>query len=121
MAQPSAKAFRFVIDGQNQQYDAYLEAMQPSGFAPWIECRYRTIDSAQDKWVYLGSSKSLDKLDTTENTDASFDKALADMNAKIKEVFKTAGNDIPLKGFKRVQWLLQVGLKEIDNVISRVS
>lgn len=58
-------------------------------------------------------------VDTTENTDASFDAAIDIINAKIKEVFGTAGDDIPLKGLERIEWLIQVGLKEVDNVISR--
>ena len=119
MAEPTAKAFRFVLDGQKQQYDAYIDLLKDFG-TPWIECRYRPIGSTADKWTWL-IGPNLGAVDTTENTDASFDKAIAEINAKIKEVFNTAGNGIPLKGYERIEWLIQVGLKEAGNVISRVS
>lgn len=120
MIEPSAKAFRFVLDGQNQQYDAYIELMRVAGFPAYVECRYRHVGRTDDKWTFL-VGPGLGAVDTTENTDASFDKAIDVINAKIKEVFNTAGNDIPLKGLDRVEWLIQVGIKELDNVVSHVS
>lgn len=52
MSEPTAKAFRFVIDGQKQQYDAFIELIKDMG-TPWIDCRYRSIGNNTDKWTWL--------------------------------------------------------------------
>jgi len=117
MAAPTSKAFRFVIDGQNQQYDAYLDLISLG--TKYIECRYKATSDTSDNWIYLIAPDVL-LVSTTQETDATFDAAIAIINTEIATVFGTAGNDIPLLGFERIEWLIQVGLKEVGNVISRI-
>ena len=121
MSAPSAKAFRFVIDGTNQQYDAYLDLVPGAGSERLIDCRYRAVGATADKWVWLTSPIIyLAEVDTTENADEAFDRAIAEINKEIEEVFGTVDSDVPLKGFARIEWLIQVGIKEVNNVISRL-
>lgn len=117
---PSDKAFRFVIDGKSGSFDAYIDLID--GMDPnqkELDCRYRPINDT-GKWAWLtGPTIYNSQLSTTESTDKTFDNAIAEVNAEIKKLFGGVSGDIPLKGYDRISWLIQLGLKEIDNVISR--
>ena len=117
---PSDKAFRFVIDGESGNFDAYLDLVDGiDSTQKEMDCRYRPVGDT-GKWVWLlGPTITSDQLSTTESTDKTFDDAIAEINAKIKKLFGGVSGDIPLKGYDRISWLIQLGLKEIDNVISR--
>lgn len=117
MTTPTAQDFKFVIDGQNQQYDAFLQMVEMDN-DQWIDCRYRPVNSPTAKWVWLTGPSVFDK-DTEEATITDFDRAISLINAEIKTVFGTAG-DKPLTGLALMKWLIQVGLKELNNVISRI-
>jgi len=117
---PSDNAFRFVIEGKSGNFDAYLDLVDGiDASQKELDCRYRPVNDI-GKWVWLiGPTIYSKDLSTTESTDKAFDDAIAEINAQIKKVFGGVSGDIPLKGYDRIAWLVQLGLKEIDNVISR--
>lgn len=119
MSIPSAKAFHFVIDGSQQNYDAYIDMVQIDGGVPYMDCRYRPVSNPAAKWSWLIGPNLFNVSDTVE-TDKTFNDALDKVNAEIKKVFGSTAGDIPLKGLERIQWLIQYGLSETANVISRV-
>ena len=113
MSGPSIQAFRFVIDGEKQQYDAFIQIIEDA--IPYLECRYQPVGVVSDKWTFLTGPNLLNVSDEVD-----FDKAIAIINNKIAEVFKSAGPIPPLTGIAHLKWLVQVGIKEVGNVISRI-
>lgn len=117
---PSAQAFRFVIDGQNQKYDAYLDLVEHNGFSV-LDVRYRVQGKTDEKWTFLIAPEFYaEKLGSDDLVRGEMQRLLDDkINTKIAEVFGSAGEK-PSKGWELVQWYVSVGLKEENNVISLI-
>lgn len=116
---PTARAFRFVLDGENQQYDAYLDLVEHVDNLYVFDVRYRVQGRTDEKWTHLLSPEVYyERVNTKQNILNEVQRVLDEkLNPKIKEVFKVAGQE-PAGGLEFLQWLVQVGLKEQDNVIS---
>ena len=116
---PTAQAFRFVLDGQEQQYDAYLDLVEHIDNLFVFDVRYRVQGKTEEKWTHLTSPEVYyEEINTKSNILAEVQRVLEEkLNPKIKEVFKVAGQQ-PTGGLPFLRWLVQVGLEEKDNVIS---
>jgi len=115
---PSAQAFRFVLDGQNQKYDAYMDLHQHDGFRV-LDIRYRRQDATGDKWTFLMAPEFDEAAIGNQTTILiEFENLLREkINPKIEEVFGTSAEK-PVKGWELVQWYVSFGLEENNNVIS---
>lgn len=118
IGKPTAQAFRFVLDGQNEQYDAYMDLVEHQGFSV-LDVRYKPQSSTDDKWTFLTAPEFYtEETNTEQDILAEFQRLLnTKINPKIEEVFGGAGEK-PLKGWELVQWIVSVGLVESNNVIS---
>lgn len=116
---PTARAFRFVLDGENQRYDGYIDLHEHDGSLFVLDLRYRRQNATGDKWTFLHA----EPFNETEVSNAA--KVMAEtqrildtvINPKIKEVFGSKGEK-PISGWELVQWIVSYQLKEQDNVIS---
>ena len=116
---PTARAFRFVLDGENQRYDGYIDLHEHDGSLFVLDLRYRPQNATGDKWTFLHAEPF------NENEITNSVKVLAEtqrildqvINPKIKEVFG-AKTEKPISGWELVQWIVSYQLKEQDNVIS---
>ena len=120
---PNDQSFRFVIeDGSGNFYDAFMdlngEYDQTGGYG-FIDLRFKATTSTENKWTYLEGHDIID-VTTSAKIDEAIDACLVKFNAKIKDFFGEASNEVPLTGYDRVFWILKNGLKETGNVISRV-
>ena len=116
MTEPTAESFRFVIDGTNQQYDAFLY-LHPDDY---IECRYKPINDPIAKWTFLTAPNVYTfNMTDTAKTDSALDVAIEKINTEIASVFGVAAPEAPTKGADRIKWMIQAGLSETGNVIKR--
>jgi len=116
---PSAQAFRFVLDGQGQKYDAYMDLHEHDGSLFVLDVRYRRQNAVGDKWTFLMAPEFDDSEIGNETTILiEFENLLREkINPKIEEVFG-ASAEKPVKGWELVQWYVSFGLEENNNVIS---
>jgi len=113
---PSANAKRFVLDGNNQQYDAFIDMLQFEDFFT-LNCRYKL--KSDSKWTFLLAPEYNEtKLSTSVDINSEIDRILIIINAKIAEVFGT-GQTIPVNGKDRVKWIIAFALIESNNVVTR--
>lgn len=119
MTQPTAQAFRFTINGQNQQYDAFMDLVSYESFKALV-IRYRAQGATGDEWTFLlGEEFNEAKIGSDADVRAEFNRILTTANGVIENTFGTAG-DKPLSGWELVQWYVSVGLQASSNVISLI-
>lgn len=115
---PTARAFRFVIDGENQKYDAYADVVKYGDDWYALDVRYRAQGATADKWTYLFAADLPSEPPKDEQSAASsMNKAIDEINEKIKSVFRS-GEEKPLSGYELFYWLVSYGMQENNNVIS---
>jgi hypothetical protein len=123
-AAPTDKDFQFIIDDQAQQYEAYIHFERvPEGDVPYISCYYRELGSS-NAWVWLvGPSIYIDNNSASSLVESEFNRAINLINAQINATFTidSGGTTTPvLTNMDRIEWLVQLGIKESNNVLSRI-
>lgn len=113
---PSANAKRFVLDGNNQEYDAFIDMLEFEDFFT-LNCRYKL--KSDSKWTFLIAPEYDElKLSTGSDINIEIDRILTIINDKIAEVFG-GGQTIPVNGKDRVKWIIAFALIESNNIVTR--